>query len=283
MHVMEYHSVEVDDPFLEDREQLYLDIFLYAAEYLKSKGKDRRFFKLGYNLDPEAKRNRGEYRNPEQVKVLLSENGREIWQRPGYREDHALSMSINAEARRQKRLKTIHEPEFEEWFKQVLIENEVHEGGKKVLLVYNRITGKFVEEYKGVREAGRRLKISRDQIRKVLNGSIKYTNDLFFCEKIIDDYPLQIEPIPQYDDPEERVKIMKESRKKVSIPIIARDLDHNLVGEYESAVHAGKELDILPSGIRSMLYGKSTRAGNYLFEFKDPTYKPRKNNKRQLV
>lgn len=57
--VLEYCQPE----FCVQREQYYLDILLFAQEYIKSNHEDRRFRELGYNINPIAGNSLGQKRN----------------------------------------------------------------------------------------------------------------------------------------------------------------------------------------------------------------------------
>ena len=274
--VLEY--CDISD--LLHREQAYFDTFLYAQQYISSNGKDDRFLKVGYNMTPTAGRHEG-FKHSEETVMKLIANSISLWNDPEYvlkqlsTRTHEWYMETAKKAVAAK----LADPTYLPRLKEANDKSEKRQSLKKCILIYDRITGEFLQEFKGIKECGRYLDISHSQINKVLHGRVKYTNDLVFKYKQSDNYPLYIEPVAQYDNEDMRKVAMRNVHKKNSKPILCYNLSGVLLKEYESASVAAKELKLGSSNIRDVIYGICSQIGGYVFKYKDPSVRKFYKNK----
>lgn len=271
---------------LIEREQFYIDFFLYSQEYIKSNGSDNRFIKYGMNLSPTASSTLGCVHTEDQKKAN-SERAKQLWQDTDF---IAKQNEIRTEEWHKNRVEKMIESKekdstYKERLKESMKNSPKRNAVKKPILVYNRITGEFIKEYESGREVSRQLKLDHSRIIKVLGGKVKYTNDMVFKHKESDNYPLNIEPVPQYTSEESRAEGLKKTRDKNSIPILAYRLNGQPLGEYKNANEAALKLGIgieNAGGIRRMLRGQTQQCKGYKFKYKDPNHKPKVYNKSKV-
>lgn len=232
----------IDESVALKLEQKYLDTLLYAQEYVKTKGKDNRFKELGYNLSPVANGWNGHIPNDEQRKKM-SETRKALWQNPDFIakqnkvrtkewNDNRVARAIEAKQ---------NDPTYKQRVGRAIADSEEHKKLRKPIICYNRLTGEFIKEYESIQSATIELKLDKARIQKVLRGETKYTNDMVFKYKEDDNYPRQIQPVHQYDDPDGRKIAMDNIHKKNCMPI-GSYLNGRLVKQYVSSVDAERQL-----------------------------------------
>ncbi len=119
-------------------------------------------------------------------------------------------------------------------------------------------TLKIVKIYSSVREAGRQNKVSKTAILNVCNSSRNTVNDFYFCKE--KDYKNFTVPIDKGNSGERRRKIVKIDPKTMEV-----------IEEYESLAHAGKQNNCSVSQIRQRCVSKnfnSTINGGF-YKFKE--------------
>lgn len=267
------------------REQHYLDTLLFAQEYIKSNGKDKRFKKLGLNLSPTAGGHSGYKATPQQIE-RNRQKMKKLWQDPQYK---SIQKKIRTPEWHEKRLeKVLQAKQKDPTYRQRMsaAAKIFAQKYKKPILLYNRHTGQFFKKFDGLIDCIIELGIQGQRLRACLQSRRRYTGDYVIKLHTDDNYPLQITPVAQYTSKERRAQGMAKVHAKNSVAILAFKLNDELIGEYVSAVDAAHKLGLGKhnvSGIRMVLYGKCEQCKGYKFKYKDPNYKPRKYNKRVVV
>lgn len=222
MFVMEYCENAETALF---REQVCLDLFLYASEYLDSNGADDRFKELGFNINPKA--DRISYILTEQQKIDSRIRFAKQKQDEEFLKKWRLSRKTD---------------EFRDRMKEV--SKNVNSKRKKILLAYNRITGEFIGEYGGIKECARNFGISYSCMFKHVTGKrYRYIADKVFKYKTSDTYLLQIDPIPQYEDADGRIKALDRIHAGNKRPILKLDISGNILAKYDSAIDVPEVVD----------------------------------------
>lgn len=189
-YILEYVSVEEMVPL----EQKYMDMLLYAQEYITTNGKDDRFLKLGFNLNPTAESFRGRLRTEEE-KDKSRELALSFWQDEEYRNKQ---LSIRKSKEYSNKLSKVYsDPELLDICRQNGLKSSGHKVTSKSVVLFDRITGDKVGEYESISEAERIFNISEGQGHKVLAGKIRFTKNMVF--KYADEnLPDRIDPISFY-------------------------------------------------------------------------------------
>lgn len=241
-----------------EREQEYFDIFLYAQLFLKD-NTDRRFFKLSYNNNPIAESASGrsvadEERDDMKKRTLM------LWSNPEYR---SKQMSIRTKEW------------YNEWISHMPLEyiekrnSHIASTDNKrrcAVLAYDRFTGSFIREFESILEAERQLEISHGSVNSNLSGKMRFTNDMIFKYKLSDDFPLQIEPIPNfYKDENKFWERLSKMQKSGAVPITGTDLNTGISIDHESIDAAAKYYGIYGSGIGDVIHGRRKKYKHYTF------------------
>jgi len=225
-YILEYTDINIQFK----TEQLYLDIFLYAQEYIDSKWNDYRFHKYGFNIKPSVNDMRGytySHKPKKQSQISIDKRNktlRILWQQEEFVERVTAFRKTD---------------EFRE---KLRIANANSEKAKKLkthILVYDMHTGYFIEEIVGLRQCARKFNTHRSNISKVLKGVRRYIKDKHLVKKKSEDFPLKITPIPKYKDYDNWLK--RVSEKPVSI-IVQIDKEGNVVAEHKGEVAAALSL-----------------------------------------
>lgn len=160
---------EFKQKLVNGREQYYLDTLLFAQEYIRKE--DKRFKKLGYNIRPIADSNLGIKQSKKTIanRVLKNTGKKRL-------ESYKIKMSSIG--------------------KQLCIEDKnrikrMVEAREKEILYYS-LDGTFMEEFKSLTEAQKRLKISIHNFIKVYTKGIQITRKGQFLPKLNNNYPKKI-------------------------------------------------------------------------------------------
>lgn len=272
---------EVDQ--LTIREQAYFDVFLHAQEYINSGGRDERFHQFGYNLQPIAGRSEGFKHSEETIKQLI-QDGLDRWQDEQYRFNQALVRTQQWHEKRMQRSIEAkqNDPTYKDRLREAFVNSKTHNHHtKKAVLVYNRHTGEFVDQFESIRDCSEQMSIGYEMAKIVVSGRRRYTKDFTIKYKQSETFPLRIEPVQRYTSLEKRREGMQRAFDKNSKAILCYDLNGKFISEYKSAVDAGNQLNLDPAGIRTVLYGKCIQCKGYTFKYKDPNYKPKQYKPRE--
>ena len=110
------------------------------------------------------------------------------------------------------------------------------------------INGEFIEEYKSVKEAGKRNNMHPQTVSQICGGGIKiYKNEFIF----------------KYEDEPFEIRV----RDKKQYPVIRIDYNFN-EKEYESLTKAAIENNLTPSNASSSCTGRVFQSGGYLWRYK---------------
>lgn len=124
----------------------------------------------------------------------------------------------------------------------------------KAVLQYS-LEGKFIKEYKSIREASRQTKIRSTTIEKVL-WNICNTAGSFQWKYKTENYSLNIKST--------KIKSLDKKRK----PVFQYDLNNTFIKEWTHADEASKILNIRERGIRSCLLGYDKTFKGFIWKYK---------------
>jgi group I intron endonuclease len=253
------------------REQYYLDL-MFAQEYVLSKGEDSRFMKISMNLMPNAGRTTG-WRASEEQRKGNSDRITAKWRDEEYL---ATQRAVRTPEWHRKRIAKIMEVKNGERSEEIKLKlsnsvrnSKYHISLRKPILVYNKDTGIFIQEYVSLRSCCKSLHLDYARVSKVLRGKIKFSYSYIFKYKTSDTYPLQIDPITTYYKSQDALESVRTVGKRNSKPILCYDLNDKFIGEYDSANDASRKLGIFSSGIRCVLYGRIAQTKGYKFKYKN--------------
>jgi len=264
------------DIFLEKREQYYMDNLIFAQEYIRSAGKDRRFLEMSYNTSPVAGRSTGIKRTDEQL-ARQSLTTKNRWQEEEYREKQLRARQGDWGKRRTEKIRK-ETPEVFVRQGEIARKNKNWTSQQKPVLAYDRFTGSFIKELPSIRAAEREFNITFGSVGCCLKGKVRFVKDIIFKYKDSENYPLSIDAIPNfYKNPEDRKKVMDKIHKENSVEVIS--IFNGRVEEFSSINEASRRTGLSQGKIHTSLRGGINRDG-YTFKYKDPNHKSTKKNKK---
>lgn len=125
------------------------------------------------------------------------------------------------------------------------------EGLRDVSVLQYDLDGKYIRQYKSVKDAAKLLGIKRTGISNVLNGWSKTAGGYIWR-------------LNNGNAPDE----IEKYKNNGLTPVLCYDLSGNFVSEYKSIQIASIELNVHHQSISECCRGKNKRAGNYIFKYK---------------
>lgn len=274
-------EVVEDENQLIPREQFYLDQ-RFAQEFIASKGKDRRFRELCYNIEAIAGGSRLGIPHTEESKKKMSiakmgksfHTPESIAQMITTKIENGTN-KLSEETKKKIGQAHLGKPKSEEHRLKI---REIKAATRKPILQYD-MQGNFIKEYRSVTECRNELvkatniPLEHWAVSSVCKNKIKYCHGFVFRYKQSEDFPKKIEvntsPIYSQEGKQRQIEASRKRAAKVSKAVLVYNKDTGeFIREYPSLRKTALDLQLDFSRVGLAVRNKIKFTSNYIFRYK---------------